>query len=81
MTGISPMFAAEWFPVFVTKLLEGDRRVLGLLRGNPFPDAPPRYVRARSYRYRFSTRQERRDTGAWWQRQLVGEFLPAVKLP
>ena len=79
--GISPMFAAEWFPVLVTKLLEGDRRVLGLLRANPFPDGPPRYVRARTYLYRFSTRRERRDTGAWWRRELVGEFLPPVKLP
>jgi len=32
------------------------------------------------YRYRFTTWPERRATGAWWQRTLVGEFAPAVSL-
>jgi hypothetical protein len=37
-------------------------------------------VRARLYRYRFTTRQERRRTGAWWVRTLVGEYLPPLRL-
>jgi len=69
-----------WFVNFMAKLLQGDREVLGLLRSNPFPDRPPKYVRARLYHYRFSTPEERRKTGAWWQRELAGEWFPVVSL-
>jgi hypothetical protein len=62
------------------KILEGDGRTLALLRHNPFPDAPPAVVRARLYRYRFTTRAERRATGAWWHRDPIGEYAPAVSL-
>jgi hypothetical protein len=69
-----------WFVNFVAKLLQGDRAVLSLLRVNPFPAGPPRFVRARLYRYRFSTAAERGQSGAWWQRELVGLWFPAVSL-
>jgi hypothetical protein len=55
-----------WFVRFCLRLLEGSPSVLALLDRNPFPDAPPRYLRARLYDYRFSTPAERRETGAWW---------------
>jgi hypothetical protein len=77
---LSPRYAGSWFTALLHKLLEGDRDVLKLLRSNPFPDAPPRFVRAVLYRYRFTTWRERRATGAWWQRTLVGQFAPAVSL-
>jgi hypothetical protein len=73
-------FAEDWFPSFLGKLLEGDRATLRLLRLNPFPDAPPAWVRARYYRYRFTTPEERRASGAWWVRELEGEYAPAVRL-
>ena len=44
------------------RLLAGDRDTLRLIRSNPFPDAPPVYVRARLYRYRFTTWRELRET-------------------
>lgn len=69
-----------WFPSLLGKLLEGDRAVLGLLRSNPFPDRPPRWIRARLYRYRFTTPEEHRRTGAWWTRELVGPYFPEVRL-
>ena len=78
--GISPGYADGWFEGFVAKLLHGDRATLKLLRHNPFPDTPPQFVRARMYRYRFTTRRERRATGAWWQRTLIGEFHPPTRL-
>ena len=34
----------------------------------------PRFVRAVLYDYRFSTAEERRRTGAWWVRELEGEY-------
>jgi len=75
---LSPAYAEPWFGAFVVKLLENDRATLKLLRTNPFPAAPPTFVRARFYRYRFTDRRERRETGAWWSRTFVGDYLPPV---
>jgi hypothetical protein len=69
-----------WFVNFVAKLLQGDKPVLSLLRDNPFPQAPPRYVRARLFEYHFTTPAEHRKTGAWWTRREVGPYFPAVSL-
>lgn len=78
---LSPAYAEPWFGRLVERLLAGDRDTLRLLRASPFPpDAPPRYVRARLFRYRFSTRRELRETGAWWQRTYVRDFLPPTRL-
>ncbi|MFD3873275.1 lipase maturation factor family protein [Streptomyces sp. NPDC058623] len=77
---LSPGYARDWFGPFVERLLAGDRDTLRLLRHNPFPDAPPRFVRARLYRYRFTTGSEFRETGAWWHRTLVREYLPPTRL-
>jgi hypothetical protein len=69
-----------WFAPLLTKLLEGDRPTLGLLRFNPFPDRPPRYVRALLYEYHFTTPEERRRTGNWWKRELRGLYFPPATL-
>jgi hypothetical protein len=75
---MSPTPRDQWFIALVGKMLEGDPAVLGLLRTNPFPQRPPRYLRAQYYRYRFTTPEEHRRTGAWWSRELVGSFLPPI---
>jgi hypothetical protein len=77
---LSPRYAEPWFPVFAQRLLEGDRQVSKLLHNDPFAAEPPRFVRALLYRYRFTTRHERRASGAWWSRTLVGEFMAPVNL-
>jgi hypothetical protein len=77
---LSPAYAQGWFVPFTAKLLENDRATLKLLRHNPFAEQPPHYVRARMYRYRFTTREERKATGAWWVRIPIGEFLGPVSL-
>jgi predicted DCC family thiol-disulfide oxidoreductase YuxK len=69
-----------WFGRFVVRLLQGSRDVSRLLAHNPFPDQPPRYIRASFYRYRFTTVEEHRRSGAWWKRQELGEYLPTVSL-
>ncbi len=77
---LSPGYAEGWLEALVEKLLRGDRSVLRLLRHNPFWDAPPAWIRGRFYRYRFTSDEERRDTGAWWVRELVSDYLPPVGL-
>jgi hypothetical protein len=69
-----------WFQRFVQKLLEGDPQTLKLLRNNPFPDRPPKFIRARCYRYHYADREERRKTGAWWTRTWTDDYLPPVSL-
>ncbi len=73
---LSPAYAQAWFGQLVQKLLENDLATLKLLRHNPFPDEPPVYVRALLYEYSFTDRRERRESGAWWKRSLLGEFHP-----
>ena len=77
---LSPLYGGEWFLRFVARLLQGDRPTLDLIRRNPFPDAPPRFVRVRFFRYRFTSWRERRETGAWWTRQYEADYLPPVGL-
>jgi hypothetical protein len=69
-----------WFVNFMAKLLQGDPAVLSLLRTNPFPAHAPHYVRARLFLYRFTSVEEKRQTGAWWKREFVGLYFPAVSL-
>jgi hypothetical protein len=73
-------FGHPWFLPLLVKLLEGDRATLKLLRHNPFPEGPPTYIRARFYRYRFTTWPERRATGHWWHRDLQGDYVPPIRL-
>jgi len=69
-----------WFVALILRLLQGSRDVNGLLANNPFPDKPPRYIRAMFYRYRFTTMDELRQTGAWWKRDELREYLPTLSL-
>ncbi|MFC5907765.1 lipase maturation factor family protein [Streptacidiphilus monticola] len=74
-------YARPWLQRYAQKLLEGDRDALRLLArrgGNPFPDGPPRHVRALIYRYRFTDPATHRATGAWWDRELLGIYLPPL---
>ncbi len=77
---LSPSYGESWFVPFLVRLLQGDGPTLRLLRRNPFPDAPPRWVRARLFRYRFTTWRELRATQAWWVRRPVGELVGPIRL-
>jgi hypothetical protein len=77
---LSPRYGESWFVPFLAHLLQGDAAILRLLRGNPFPDRPPVWIRARLFRYRFTSWAERRRTGAWWSRTYIGEFVPPIRL-
>jgi hypothetical protein len=69
-----------WIINFEYELLIGSPDVNALLAYNPFPALPPRYLRSSLYQYRFTTFAERRATGAWWHRDLLGMYLPQISL-
>ncbi|MEW8027980.1 MAG: lipase maturation factor family protein [Candidatus Thiodiazotropha sp.] len=64
----------NWFGRFLQRLHQGSETVTALLGHNPFPDSPPRYLRVDSFRYRFTTAEERRQSGRWWQTEHLGYF-------
>lgn len=63
---LSPVYGRGWLDRLVERLLEADPATLGLLRRDPFDGRAPAQVRGRLVDYRFSTRKEKRETGAWW---------------
>jgi len=69
-----------WFVSFAVRLLDGSPAVAALLKTNPFPHHPPRYVRAMLYDYTFTSFADRRASRAWWHRKLLGPYLPPVSL-
>src|SRR3954468_10867129 len=77
---MAPVPQSGWFFNLLAGVLRGDAQTLGLLRTNPFPAAPPRYLRAQYYRYTFTTPSEHRQSGRWWNRELVGTFYGPVAL-
>jgi hypothetical protein len=77
---LSDYRSERWLLRFCEELLRGSRPVLGLLRVNPFPEGPPRYVRAMVDRYRFTDAPTRRATGDWWRRDPVGPYAPVLTL-
>ena len=68
----------EIVPLTEERLLENGKDVLGLFRSNPFPQAPPRYLRAVLWQYWFTTRAEKQATGNWWRRELLGLYAPEL---
>jgi hypothetical protein len=63
-----------WTFHLVWKLLHNDRGTLSLFASNPFPDRPPRYVRAVLYKYSFA----KPGSGRWWDRERLGLWLPPL---
>ena len=65
-----------WFVGFLERLLQGEPAVLRLLRHNPFPGSPPRFIRARVFEYRFTSFGE----SGWREREERGIYFPPVGL-
>jgi hypothetical protein len=61
--------ASPWLGRFLDRLHEGAPEVTGLLEHNPFPNRPPRFLRATLYEYRFTDAETRSQFGIWWSRQ------------
>jgi lipase maturation factor len=62
------------------RLLSNDPDVLALFAANPFPQGPPRQVRALLYQYWFTSPAEKREHGLWWRREPLGLYAPAIQL-
>ena len=75
---LGPVQDNQWFVRFLVRLLEGSPEVIDLLRSDPFPDHPPRYIRAVLYDYHF-TRSGDGQHG-WWKRELLGLYCPPITL-
>lgn len=63
----------RWLITFAEKLLEGDPAIVKLVKKNPFPDNPPKYIRMLHYRYKFARAEN------WWERELLGEYLQPIQ--
>jgi len=61
------------------RLLSNDKDVLALFASNPFAREPPRQIRAVLWQYWFTTLAEKRATGMWWRRQLMGLYAPTLE--
>ena len=70
-----------WLVNCCVRLLQGSPELLALLRHNPFPGGPPRYVRASLYDYHFTTPAMRRADGTWWRREFIRPYCPPLSLP
>lgn len=66
-----------WLIHLVDKLLRGDAAVKRLLLVDPFPDEPPRWIRAQLYRYEFTRPGD--GSADWWRRTLVRPYLPPLQ--
>ena len=47
---------------------------------NPFAEQPPRYVRVVMYEYQFTDTALHSETGDWWERVLMGLYIPPQEI-
>ncbi len=74
--GLSNFRREPWIVHLAYLLLQGERATKSAFVRDPFPDRPPRAVRARLYHYRFAPP----GSDAVWRRELIGEYLPPLSL-
>ena len=69
-----------WFVVLLKKLLQNDESALNLLKNSPFTEEPPKYIRARLFKYEFTTGKEQDKTGQWWKRDYIRDYIQPISL-
>jgi hypothetical protein len=50
-----------------------------LFAANPFPQGPPRQIRAVLWQYWFTSMTEKREQGLWWKRKMLGLYAPTLE--
>ncbi len=73
----SPM---HWFGQFCTALLQNKQPVWDLLEPPPFPIEKITHIRAKLYRYHFTSPEVRNVSGEWWEREFSGNFSGTMSL-
>jgi hypothetical protein len=76
---LAPWQQNPWIVSTEQRLIEGSPTVLALFRDDPFHGSPPNVVRTVLYQYWFTDLATKRITGAWWRRQELAQFSPAVQ--
>lgn len=69
---------SPWFASFEAGLLANRPAVVRLLETNPFPEAPPRYLRSLRQTAHFASWEELRKLGLWWAYGAPEPFGPVV---
>ncbi|MDR8392666.1 lipase maturation factor family protein [Aliifodinibius sp. S!AR15-10] len=70
----------RWLLTLIHKLLNGNRSAEKLLKKVPFKNEPPKYIRARLFRYRFTSQKEYKETDNWWKRSFVNRYIRPLSL-
>jgi hypothetical protein len=65
----------QWVYTYMRRIMEGSKQHESLLRVNPFPEKPPRYMRALLYEYSFSE-----SADAWWDRTFMKPYSIELEL-
>ena len=73
--------STRWYKSLLEAIFENRVPVLELFAVNPFPDEPPRFLRSTVASYRFSSPEERRESGAWWTVEPGGLFHAVIERP
>jgi len=68
-----------WVVRLMLRILEGRPEVKGLFRVNPYPDKPPRTIRAVLYNYHFAGPEARKE-GIYWTREPIGLYIMPIQL-
>jgi hypothetical protein len=68
---------ASWLDRLAQRLLENEPLVTRQFAHNPFPDAPPKFVRVSAVAMTPTRFDELRASGIWWHTQRLGTLVPA----
>ena len=68
----------SWTYNLIWKLLHNDQKIVGLFAGNPFPDKPPKYIRAVLYQYEFA--KPGNPQKLWWERERIDLWIPPLSV-
>lgn len=69
-----------WFYQLIARMLQGSPDVIALFKNNPFPEGPPKMIRAQFYQYHFNDLKDHKTTGNWWKRRYIGLYAPPFSL-
>lgn len=73
-------FHGGWLTNLLTRLLQGSPEVIRLLKENPFPQKPPKYIRCREERYQFSSSKIKSANGDVWEVEPGNHFCTTFYL-